>query len=562
MNIFMILLMTIMFATYQYFTAKKSSNVTLNKEEMEFQIELSCLKQFHDYAAAKNETTLNIDPSGNSTIGVEGVDLKASYECTGAGNVHAKKYCLNGGNQLEACATAGESGEHCVATARAKIVDNSLKSVMFRAKIYDMKDGKINGKPVPTGMQAPNSFGLVSCVPAKKIEQQRLLANENCAVDEFAIVKDDGGYECIKVPNITPCTAHEDMVTSSGGRSNCTALPAGGSCCAKSNTEAICGAGNTNIRAVWNPRTRFFNCTNAADACAKSLSMPVKNEKGNLSSVNVNSPYVPKYNASTKAFDCTPNAAKLVEACKGAARTNEHAFVSVDGLDAAGGSIVCTLASKASAAAIENCSACGTAELVRDSSGRERWECRYSSTWSELWSRMSADGGYYNTLKGNKAGASHATNVKGVKGCFSGCEEFESKIKSGVRNTPAWGLVWRPQSHLWECFKCDTREYINSACETEEQEVCNSSINGLCTLKACDETYQKRMTASGEDALEGDPAAKCYTKWCRNIPADVDAKIGRPNDASCTNVPTHPQMIYNPEKECVYCARLGPEILE
>jgi hypothetical protein len=323
---------------------------------------------------------------------------------------------------------------------------------------------------------------------------------------------------------------------------------------------------------VWNTRTRFFNCTTDEHACPATLAMPVKDEKGALtiSPVTVSDPYVPKYNSTSKNFDCTPNAAELVKACRQAANpTNaeypNYAFVSVDDLNKLNGNIVCNLASKESAAAIENCSACGTAELKRDPDGSERWECTYASTWntppvaSSLWGKMSADSDYYDTLKGQAVGTSHATNVKGVKGCFSGCESFEAQIKAGVRNTPEWGLVWRPESHMWECFTCNTTEYINSACSDGS---CDHTKNGVCALKDCDESFQKRMTADGKDAVSGDPEAKCYTKWCRNIPVDVDAKVGRPNDASCINVPTHTYMTYNPEQECVYCSRVGPETVD
>ena len=55
MNIFVILIMGVMLATYQYFTQKRSSDIVLNKDELRLQAELTCMKQYHDYAASQNE---------------------------------------------------------------------------------------------------------------------------------------------------------------------------------------------------------------------------------------------------------------------------------------------------------------------------------------------------------------------------------------------------------------------------------------------------------------------------------------------------------------------------
>ena len=47
--------MGVMLATYQYFTTKRSTDVVLNKDELKLQAELTCMKQYHEFAAAHNE---------------------------------------------------------------------------------------------------------------------------------------------------------------------------------------------------------------------------------------------------------------------------------------------------------------------------------------------------------------------------------------------------------------------------------------------------------------------------------------------------------------------------
>ena len=86
MNIFVILIMGIMLATYQYFTSKRSSDVVLNKDELRLQAELSCMKQYHDFASSVNES-IGTEQSlkGTSTN-------QASYTCTGSDELNVQKY--------------------------------------------------------------------------------------------------------------------------------------------------------------------------------------------------------------------------------------------------------------------------------------------------------------------------------------------------------------------------------------------------------------------------------------------------------------------------------------
>lgn len=237
MNVFMILIMAVMLGMYQYFTAKRSSDVTLNKDERAFEVELNCLKQFHDYGASRNEAQLT-----------EGF-INPNYTCANAEGVKMYKYCLN--NNIETSCSDPNITEHCVATTMSKEnLDNSLKALLFKKGIEEIKTGNIlKGKKIsnnnhPASQSKQTNFGLVSCVSAERISQNEKLANEDCKKQgKFASKAADGSWICTDVPELSECTAHEISVTSTEGKENCTGPINNKYCCANTAiTDYICGS--------------------------------------------------------------------------------------------------------------------------------------------------------------------------------------------------------------------------------------------------------------------------------------------------------------------------------
>ena len=88
--------MAIMLASYQYFTEKRTTGTALNKNELQLQAKLACLKQFHDYASAINETV--------STDDVADIKEEITFNCLGAEDIHVYKYCLNSSGAKIECA--------------------------------------------------------------------------------------------------------------------------------------------------------------------------------------------------------------------------------------------------------------------------------------------------------------------------------------------------------------------------------------------------------------------------------------------------------------------------
>lgn len=560
MNVFMILIMAVMLGMYQYFTAKRSSDVTLNKDERAFEVELNCLKQFHDYGATRNEAKL-----------VEGF-INPNYTCANAEGIKMYKYCLNH-NVITSCSYSNIT-EHCVATTMSKEnLDNSLKALLFKKGIEEIKTGNIlKGKKLsnnnhPASQSKQTNFGLVSCIPAERIAQNEKLANEDCKKQgKFASRAADGSWICTDVPELSECTAHEISVNSKEGRENCTGPINDKYCCANTSiSEHICGS-DPNIRPTWNPATRFYTCTTGDDFCNKDDVLVMKAVDENNSEIGeINIPktniskdkfYTARYNINSKQWECIPNAEKLISECKAFVITNKHAYVSVSNLSTINGVPVCNGASSNSASAIETCSACGTAELDEITG---QWTCKYATTWQALKAKGPE---YIDHLRGSSTG----TTTKGVEACFKGCsDKMITSIKNGNPNGLAWGLTWNSNSKLWECFTCDTRfleadgeensAYINENCKKDTGSSCykitveqcdQNKINGRCVLKCCNDLYQKRGTDG-----------QCYTKWCRGNLSIYNAKIGLPLESKC---PDGLRILYNKEKDCVYCIR--PEAIK
>lgn len=562
----MILIMAVMLGMYQYFTAKRSSDVTLNKDERAFEVELNCLKQFHDYGATRNEAQLT-----------EGF-INPGYTCANAENIKMYKYCLN--NNIETPCADINITEHCITTTMSKPnLDNSLKALLFKKGIEEVKAGNIlKGKKISSNnhhasTSTETNFGLVSCVSAERISQNEKLAKDNCKKEgKFATKLPNGSWICTDVPELSECTAHEISVTDKTGKEYCTGPVNNKYCCANPNiANNICG-NDPNLKATWNTATRFYTCTTGDEVCNKTnQTMQALNENNasigqiTIEKTNISAEkfYTAKYNTANKQWECIPNAEKLIKECKSFLIKNKHAFSSVSNLTTVNGIPVCYGASEESANAIETCSACGTAELNQLTG---QWECQYATTWKELHAKGPT---YIDKLRGNSTG----TNNKGVDACFKGCKDnMIESIKAGKPNGVIWGLTWNSNSKLWECFSCNTEitesdgkkyySYINDRCiQNKNTKACTDQnatdadcdkdgiqTNGRCVLRCCNDLYQKR----GTDGY-------CYTKWCRNIPSNVKAMIGKPREDTC---PDGLRIMYNEQKDCTYCIRPDPIRLE
>ncbi len=256
MNIFVILIMGLMLATYQYFTSKRSSDTVLNKDELRLQAELNCMKQYHNFASTRNEyIKTNADTLFVSLKAVDNnPDDKdhVSYVCTGSDatgdeELYVTKYCINGSkNAIVTCDSLKENksyctdaitgddeesavGFHCVSTTKWKTFNNDkylsayiIKNgvnIATHSNTTDATEEENNAKPyLIKGFYAnfkniehkegKSPIGLVSCVNACKVLRQTELEGVNCD-DGSSPVEVNGTYVCAKSTNRSPCTAHE-----------------------------------------------------------------------------------------------------------------------------------------------------------------------------------------------------------------------------------------------------------------------------------------------------------------------------------------------------------------
>ncbi|MDR3126620.1 MAG: hypothetical protein LBT92_03240 [Rickettsiales bacterium] len=535
MNIFIIFLMTVMLATYQFFVSKRAGDVTIDKDEKKIEVEVNCIRQIHNYAASKNETTLNLDANGRSMIGTAGVQIQSGNRCTGSDKIKSYKYCLNSGLSLQECQNIGTTGLHCVATTTSMDIPPSHRAFLFKRKVAEIRSGRIDGREV-TRAQQSDRFGMMTCAPVLKITEQKKLAGSSCRSDQFAIATENG-YVCQDIPKISQCTAHEDEYSAAeaANRRNCTNVGGGSACCAKPG-GSVCGLGGT--KAVWNRRTRFYDCVSGSGNCPTRAELAVNDERGaaksdpgmragsgTVSSIPVYDPYIDKFNQETGKYDCVENTASFITACRDAALANGHSFLTVSGLNDPNADPVCRVNSPRSASANESCTACGRA-VLKDG----LWSCDYRTALFDL---RAAGQDYYDELK--------------AKGCFSGCDDYEANIAKGVKNGDAWGIVYKPENKYWSCFTCP-EGYRNSQAGGQGDGVCESS--------GCNSKYQVAQFSGGKNV--------CYTRWCRNIPSTANARVGKPEDKGCAGVLTHPYIVYNsqPGWNCVYCVRYPPQIIK
>ena len=256
--------MGIMFATYQFFIAKRSSNIVLNKDELQLQAEISCMKQYLEFASARNEliypdsTIYYINENFHNTemrpnIGnPEHVKDRIKYNCRDNENILVSKYCLKGGVVTSCdeindttCKSANDDkgGLHCVSAT--KWIKFSPKNKYLTSQI--MKNGAYWVDPkkeneneekyqkynlnTPTGQQSLAIFekspantgdgstikgvGIMNCINACKVSLQRKLHNETgCESGQILTANPNGnGFTCVDVFASSPCTAHEQEYT-------------------------------------------------------------------------------------------------------------------------------------------------------------------------------------------------------------------------------------------------------------------------------------------------------------------------------------------------------------
>ncbi len=378
--------MAVMLATYQYFTTKRSSDNVLNKDELRLQAELSCMKQYHEFASSKNEFITN---AGNKAVILNGSGTQigcagnetgsnpeivcnngapANYTCTGSTDITVAKYCTNNsGLSFIDCQTACENkGYHCVATTKWKKFSNDdkyLASQILKSNVniasesdskYVIKD-KITyfaTKPTLTKNEKENgvslkAVGLVSCVEACKISSQKLLEGHTCADGEMIDLSTTGEPICVKLTDAAACTSHEDLKDSKLNN-KCTGVGNGKYCCPKewhNPTEKYCSEHTDATNCcpaqtmyVWGTDVnagRFYTCQKLSDVCKnQNISMSVVNEKGEslsiggVANITINDALNSKYSNTKNAFTCNVKQENFINACKALVKnSSEYAYL-------------------------------------------------------------------------------------------------------------------------------------------------------------------------------------------------------------------------------------------
>ncbi len=574
MNIFIILIMGVLFTTYQYFTAERSLDATLNKDELKLQAELNCIKQYHNFASTKMDSPNFAEDEWGMSLKGDGPNL-AHYSCSGSENIELYKYCINSAGAKILC-TDTNVREHCVSTIKYKHLKQSeayLTAQIIKAGIAIVSNGQINSKDVIYKKEMPQkeassdiiqTIGMISCMSTEEIERKNEALNSKCgeglyiSLDEFGnILTDENGDPiCTPLPTTSPCTAHEIETESTGTQAGCTNVgPI--RCCPNHSLELNC-KGDT--EKVWKSQLRFFVCDNGSEYCSKeSGTMQVQDGRNNIiKNINISNAFTSQYIESSASFVCNHISNKYIEECKDQTSSsygymgveNLKTNISISAINSTAYTPICRLAAKEHSNAVQNCSVCEEAEFNAD---QARWVCS-SKTWAQM-NSMANKVSYINTLAGTNDGYTE----KGLKGCFSNCtNEQLTLIKSGVRNGPNWGLEWNSNTRIWNCFQCEYESAYNNTCVECEKGMENigdfscpdQTTQGNCAPHECSTAYQT--------LIDG----QCYTKWCNRslLPADGNIEINNPLTNKCPD--TAPWMVYNELKSCVYCMRITPDRIE
>ncbi|MBR4317013.1 MAG: hypothetical protein IKP65_08670 [Alphaproteobacteria bacterium] len=253
MNIFVILIMAVMLATYQYFTTKRSSDVVLNKDELKLQAELTCMKQYHEFATSRNEY---ITQTGDTVVSLKGTgENKVNYTCTGSDDatLAVSKYCINPDGSKKNCNTAEAqdidfskqtttpaTGFHCVSTTKWKTFDTSDKYLMSQilkanvqiatlgtaptAGFFKLKDkvGYFTNPTANTDSSNDDSkttigIGIVSCVDERKVFAQIKMKENKCPEGTTPTLINNE-WICAQNTDASPCTNYEKEIKDKDGK--------------------------------------------------------------------------------------------------------------------------------------------------------------------------------------------------------------------------------------------------------------------------------------------------------------------------------------------------------
>ena len=586
MNIFIILIMGLMLASYQYFVSKRTNNNTkLDKQELLLNANLTCIKQFHEKAFTNDRTSLT-----NSTAYEYEEDLKSiitknqSFSCQGDENISIRKYCINAAGDKIECKQDDQISpdvtEHCLSTTTWKNLnkkDMYLTSQILQKGLFILKDNenKVDGKHVimPENKPTPTNdkeqiigIGLLSCM--KQQELSNLDTVYKCEKGQYALKQADNTFKCVNATNIKSCTSHEYQkeftVTEAGGKANCTKISEYKYCCANTNTSTFLTC-KPSEKVIWNPKTRYYTCSDGTEFCQnKNGIMIFRDDKDQTipskPDIFISDAWLTKYKSNTNKFYCIHNKTKYIEKCKAESKNqHDYGYIDVKDLDKEtdGETVkdgkttmnkpVCQLAYRKNSNAIENCSVCETTEFIN-----QKWQCKPYQTFAKLKAALNQNSKFIDELMGDK---DNKKNDKKIEGCFANCStEQIDKIKSGIYNEATWGLSYNATTRIWNCFECDSNSYNNACTITSQQQKhscgvditkitvgnCNQTKMGKCFPKACSTEYQV--------LIDG----QCYTKWCNNNLPPL-ASINQARERCCPSNTSW--MLFNKKLTCVYCVR-------
>ncbi len=529
MNIFVILIMGIMLATYQYFIAKRSSDVVLNKDELKLQAELTCMKQYHDFATVKNEYLYEV---GNEIFSLKGTGQdQANYSCNGSDDPTFKvsKYCLSSTGQERvdcnfdgiSCADTSSTapGYHCVSTTKWKTFSKSDKYLMSQilkngvnisskelsANLQLIKDraGVFADRPTVKEGEVLTAIGLVSCVNACKVSLQTKLKDGGCPEGTVIVAKEDGSLECAKPTDASPCTAYEAEYTDKTKAETgwCTDEKKGGTgkmqngkyCCAirfyagndeycKKHTNAAncCPPG---LSPQWDGENRQYNCIDTNVVCQGNVAMKIIDEKGKSVSALGSVAAVPNaattqytFNSTTKTdkYYCHLKPAEFTKICK-SFENEEYSFIKVSGVTNST-NIESSNFGGVQAGTSSETPVCHLAARANAKAAENCTPCqgvifnKENNKWQchdFTWQDLTNPSSqYYNYARSVVFGK----DAKGRNNCLSTCvsQQVEA-IKKGERNRLYWGVRFDPKSHMWNCFNCNPYDTHNYVWECEEK---------------------------------------------------------------------------------------------
>lgn len=601
MNIFIILIVSIMLATYQYFTTKRNSSTVLNKDELAFQSELNCLKDTYTDALLKNSTPTSANPEAIST----------NTSCAGVSDVKTYKYCVGSNNKKTSCANKNNISKYCISATKWKVFEQDKKYLITVAGKSNIKlvtttqgnnpVGTIDNIEVILGTkptQIPTNgtlqaFGVYSC--QKKDEVVLTDSTEPCPEGKHKV----NGVCVDKAEKVSPCV---DIEAANGERER-TSQPAGYSEWSANENYSMNGKKyrivpqeSGNIYCIPNPSftcdyangkyfdplKRHWVCINPNEKCRTNGKFQIKSNSDTSAEYTISILGGEKTVTETETVDgqnvpikmyawsidstgqyCKPIYSKFKEQCQKILKTNNvvnYGFHSIElkadanwkesGTYNNAANVICNLDFKNSAAAAENCNIC---QSVTYDSTNNKWTCANTTfntqAFKEILARRINSSGTVDKIQ---------TTSKGIPECFTGCEFKDENgqwvinlINSGKRNGLNWALTFNDKTKMWSCTKCAYNTEagtVNDQCCTENAnggydcstENCKQNKEGKCIQQSCPDVY--RILIGG----------KCYTKWCPANEIPANARLNGLSDHCPSDAPF---MVKNCIKKCTYCIK-------